>query len=258
MGFVSTTLSCLGGRSENEDAAGAAGAAGFHCWAVADGLGGHAGGATAARIAVEIGLSTLTRSRSLDADVFQSAMERANATILANQNDSDGGGMSTLVLLATEGQKARWAHLGDTRLYHLRNGAIVARTRDHSVPELLFQAGEISEDEIRTHRDRNRLFRALGQQSGVEPTIAPPVSVVPGDVLLLCSDGWWESIPESDLSWMAASLIDATSRSVSGATVPHLPTDPQNAIDFWLEDLARQVRDRNPRDNYTATAILVI
>ena len=72
--------------------------------------------------------------------------------------------MSTIVLLASDGVRARWAHVGDSRLYLFRRDESWTRTRDHSVPEMLFQANEIAETEIRGHPDRNRILRALGHE----------------------------------------------------------------------------------------------
>ena len=79
-------------------------------------------------------------------------------------------GMSTLVFLVTERDRAVWAHVGDSRLYHFRNGQMIFHTLDHSVPQTAVYMGMITEDQIRFHPDRSRILRALGSDS-FEPDV---------------------------------------------------------------------------------------
>ena len=94
----------------------------------------------------------------------------------------------------------QWGHVGDSRLYYFKNGRIVKRTLDHSVPQMLVAAGEIDEKEIRHHPDRNRLVRVMGMEWD-EPKyqVSEPMPEEPGQAFLLCSDGFWENIEEEQI-----------------------------------------------------------
>jgi len=212
-------------------------------FALADGLGGHRGGGEAARLAVQSALALFRALPSLDGEAMRSILDAAHQTVVegAPSGDPAGrgvGGRTTLVLLAVEGESARWIHVGDSRLYHFRGGAVCSRTRDHSVPEILFRAGDIEEKDIRGHRDRSRLLQALGGEVAPRPTLSDPVRLHPGDALLLCSDGWWEPLDEGA---MLAAL------HASGG-------DPE----VWIGRMLARLPEEGPlRDNFSALAVVV-
>ena len=103
---------------------------------------------------------------------------------------------TTAVVLCTEGNRGTALHIGDSRFYHFRNGKIISQTKDHSVPQMLAMAGEISEHEIRRHPDRNRLLRALGDENEEVRFVRSDFEIKEGDAFLLCSDGFWEEVEE--------------------------------------------------------------
>jgi len=97
---------------------------------------------------------------------------------------------------------AWWVHVGDSRCYRLAQGRRLMRTRDHSAVQMLVDLGEISEAEMATHPEQNRLYRSLG--GGQEPR--PEVGTAPlvrDDLFVLCSDGVWEYLDETEL-WVEA------------------------------------------------------
>jgi len=88
--------------------------------------------------------------------------------------------------------KAWFAHLGDSRLYHFRDGKLLFRTKDHSVAELLVAQGELRESEVAGHPDQGRLLKSIGGGGDFVPPKTGEADVAPGDVFILCTDGFWQ------------------------------------------------------------------
>ncbi len=138
---------------------------------------------------------------------------------------------STATLSRAGGRTARWAHVGDSRLYHLRDGRIAAQTADHSVPQALVNAGEITTDAIRFHEDRNRLLRTLGNDREARPTINDTaLALAPGDAFLLCTDGFWEYVtePEMETTLARAATPDGWLLAITALILERAPPDPDN------------------------------
>ena len=88
--------------------------------------------------------------------------------------------------------------MGDTRIYQFRDDAIIYQSTDHSLAQLGVMAGDLKLEDIRSNKDRNKLFRALGDRR--TPKVAEKLlDILPGDRLLLCSDGFWEGIWEEEM-----------------------------------------------------------
>lgn len=173
---------------------------------VCDGMGGHQAGEVASRLAVE---TLLRRYRdataTTDADpqrALPAAVQAANRAILeAAQRDPALRGMgTTCTAFVLRGALAYCAHVGDSRLYLARNGALFHMTEDHSAVMHLVHRGVLSTTDARWHADRNVLARALGSRRDVEVTSWPtPFAVRRGDRFLLCSDGLHDLVSESVL-----------------------------------------------------------
>jgi len=238
------SASRAGGHRVNQDAVGGEEAPPLVLRVLADGLGGHARGEEAAALVVEHCCALFQQAPSLRAGAAEALVRRAHESLLQAEGDGDGargnGMRSTLVLLVTDGVSARWAHVGDSRLYHFRRGRVLQRTRDHSVPELLVKAGDIRDDEIRGHPDRNRLLQSLGQPGPLRITESELVTVEPGDAFLLCSDGWWEGVSG-----------DAMAETLEQAS------DPQGWLEAMLGLLEARPGGVDPLDNFTATGVWV-
>lgn len=248
MQFLTDTLYEPGGRVRNEDA--------HHhvyldngacCWIVADGLGGHGGGDVASKTAVEGFITDFTTTDlPLTTDQLQNHLQAAHEAILAKKKrDSDLQDMrTTVVALVSDGINALWIHVGDSRLYVIRNGILSVLTSDHSVPQALVNAGDIRPQDIRYHIDRNRLLRDVGGDKPVKPTLcSKPWSLQDGDIFLLCTDGFWELVTETA---MLADLAKSDS-----------PESWLNTMERRLK-ITAEAKYHNRHDNYTATAIFVV
>jgi serine/threonine protein phosphatase PrpC len=230
-------VSMPGTYAVNEDAAGEAAATGCALLAVADGLGGHERGEVASRLAVDRVTALFRRRPLLDPEALTELMQAAHRA-LRDADPGESGLRTTLTVLVVAGATARWAHVGDSRLYFFQGGTLRTRTRDHSVPEMLLRAGEIRDDEIRHHPDRSRLLQALGQDNDPRVAVSDAVTLTPGDAFLLCSDGWWENVTDREME----SLLQGARRPVD-----------------WLTRMSEVIvaAAQAPQDNYSAIAAFV-
>lgn len=158
---------------------------------VADGLGGHRGGETASRMAIEILGERFGQGGEGPSERLADAIRAANERIFrAAQSDQSLDGMGTTIvcfLMANNGQ-AYVGHVGDSRLYRLRGNRMDPMTEDHSLVATLVREGVLTQDAAWSDPRRNQILRALGVRDDVELEISP-VELLPGDLYLLCSDG---------------------------------------------------------------------
>ncbi len=175
---------------------------------VADGLGGHAGGATASARAVETAaghvfqglLLPIMRGEPSEAiqDVLQGAVFEANRRVrwegLREGNDMG----TTLTAALVVGERCYVAHVGDSRLYSYGTAGLKCWTRDHSMVARLLELGQISAEEARHHPKRNYLYQSVGQQEEIDVEAAS-FPLADCSHLLLCSDGLWGSLSEEEL-----------------------------------------------------------
>ncbi|MGN1120524.1 MAG: PP2C family protein-serine/threonine phosphatase [Oscillospiraceae bacterium] len=185
-----------GGRSRNEDTVLISEHDGRQLVIAADGLGGLDNGARASGLAAEIIFSRLSRCEAGEQALLEAVAE-ANSAVRAEQKHS-GDMCTTAAVLWIDGAAAYACHVGDTRIYQFRGGEIVYQSIDHSVSQMAVMMGEITPGELRTHKDRNRLVRALGRDENVRAQ-TERLSVRAGDSFLLCTDGFWEKILEEEM-----------------------------------------------------------
>jgi serine/threonine protein phosphatase PrpC len=179
-------------REKNEDAWGeGAWDEGRGRWfTVADGMGGHAGGATASRLAVEAIRDHFANGGRASEARVREALAAANRRVYGeSRRDPRLAGMgTTAVLLVFDAGRAWVGNVGDSRVYRLRDDAIRPLTRDHSLVAEMVRRGVLSEAQAAQHPRRNELLRSLGTLPDVEIDVEA-VHVAGGDVFLLCSDG---------------------------------------------------------------------
>ena len=204
--FQASFLTNKGGRKENQDAFAITKTKdGTWVFCVADGLGGHKGGKLASQIAISA-ICEFCQSEKFNFFkplTFRNAFQQANDKIVEGQKDNPQYAKmkSTLVVLLVKNNLAIWGHVGDVRLYLFRDDKIFHQTKDQSVPQMLVDSGEISQDEIRTHPERSSLLNSLGN-TVKKVNVVIPISycqLSANDFFNLSSDGFWENILEKDM-----------------------------------------------------------
>lgn len=203
-------------RAENEDSWGA----GDELWVVADGMGGHAGGEVASRLAVEAVLATGTSEGTGDPDAVVRAFAAAQGAVVAA---ATGGlaGMGTTLIVAARGVEGDVlvASVGDSRAYLLADGVLHRLTADDNEAEALLARGAITAEEARHHRGQYVLTASLGGWSATAPE--PTVHRVPAGAgrLLLCSDGLNAELDDATIGGVLAGveLGEAADRLVAAA-----------------------------------------
>ena len=168
MNFSVYQASHIGDRRYNQDRAAYAYSNEALLLVLADGMGGHLHGEWAANLTIETFTESFGRHaqpRIADPDQFiSSTMRHAHERIMKFPHDMDMGGFpgTTCVAALVQDGKLYWGHAGDSRLYLLRDGAVMARTRDHSIVQQWFEQGAISAEQARNHPQRNQITNCLG------------------------------------------------------------------------------------------------
>jgi len=224
MKFSVFQISRKGGREKNEDRMGYCYTRESGLFVLADGMGGHPEGEVAAQLALQT-ISALYQkeARPIVGDVSEflaTAIMAAHHQIIryAGEKGMLDTPRTTIVVAILQGAYATWAHCGDSRLYVVRHGELLTRTRDHSYLEQQASAGALRLDRV----NRNILFTCLGSPSKPVFDVTGPVLLQQGDKILLCSDGLWSSLADADI------VRTLTAKSVSEAAPDLVETALRN------------------------------
>jgi serine/threonine protein phosphatase PrpC/tetratricopeptide (TPR) repeat protein len=173
---------------------------------VCDGMGGHLGGQMASEIAVNVIWERIVQGlRSPDANPMQllwdaivDANNRVYAEAQANAELRNMG--TTVVIVLVRHGKAYVAHVGDSRVYLMRNGELSQVTRDHAKVQMMLEQGILSPEEAENHPDKNVILKAVGHKPELEPEVqGSPIPVQKGDTFLLCSDGLTDVVSDPEI-----------------------------------------------------------
>lgn len=177
--------------------------------AVADGMGGHNAGEVASAMAVKAFSEYMRDVRVITPEALRASVVRANDAVYeAAQKSPEVSGMgTTFSALATDGETAYIAHVGDSRVYLIRRGALMQLTIDHTLVEEMVMKGLITVREARVHPRRNIITRALGTEARVEVDLTQ-LTLRPGDVFFLCTDGLTNHVPEREILSAATSAAE--------------------------------------------------
>jgi len=230
------TCSFQGGRDYNEDSVIHAEKDGVFSVVVADGLGGHGGGQIASSIVAEDTVRLFFERPHIITENIKEIFRDVNALVVAAQTPQLKM-KSTGVSLFLKNNDVIWGHAGDSRLYHFFNDRLLTHTLDHSVSQMAVLSGEITQEEIRSHEDRNKVTKAFGGSDDLNAEVSLPLSLCPGlHTFLLCTDGFWEYVLEQEME-----LDLAKYKEPAG----------------WIDAMCIRINRRAPsnNDNYTAAAV---
>lgn len=202
-----------------------------------DGLGGHGNGDIASRFVTEQVKAALEQKKTVEESI-----QHAQDALLEKQIAEHAGNSmkTTVTCLALAGDQARFAHVGDSRVYYFEKTKYMLRSQDHSVPQMLVNRGDIKEKDIRHHEDRSRLLRVMGTEwDRPKYQVVEGIKLTKRSSFLLCSDGFWELIDEKQMS---KTLKKADS--------------PQQWLAAMEEIILANGRGTN-MDNYSAIAVFV-
>jgi serine/threonine protein phosphatase PrpC len=197
-------VSLIGHREENQDRVAVASAEHAVLLVVIDGMGGHAEGARAAETALATLLEAFWQTPHPIFDplgFLHLALGRAHEEVvkLGVGLSVEARPRATCALCLVQESAAYWAHVGDSRIYQLRQTQVLDRTRDHSHVEVLLREGLITEAEVQGHPMRNYVECCLGGDAALpEMSISTRRKLKAGDVLLLCTDGLWANLRDED------------------------------------------------------------
>ncbi len=216
----------IGGRKMNQDRMGYSYTRDAVLLLLADGMGGHLRGEVASTIAMQT-IGTLFQQNAnpyikkpeqfLEDSFFAAHREIHRYRAINNLPETP---RTTIVVCLIQHNTAYWAHCGDSRLYWMRGGQILSRTRDHSRIETLIAQGKADPSERETHPDRNKLFNCLGAPNLPIVEISRRASLQAGDIMLLCSDGLWSILPDHELAQRLheSTIVRAVPDMVNAAT----------------------------------------
>ncbi len=199
-------VSALGDRQDNQDRAAIVVSEKAALLLVFDGMGGHSDGARAAETGIKIVQDLFMASTQpiFDPQGFlYMALSKAHDEVVRIGADVavDFRPRATCAVCLVQEGGAFWAHIGDSRIYQVRDGEVLSRSRDHSHVEVLIQEGAISEDEAKDHPMRNFVECCIGGDAPVpDMSITGRKKLERGDVLLACSDGLWSGLSDSDMA----------------------------------------------------------
>ncbi|MBI3560999.1 MAG: serine/threonine-protein phosphatase [Gammaproteobacteria bacterium] len=231
MQYVIGRTSRLGNRSVNQDRVSVLERENTVLLVVGDGLGGKSGGELAAQTLITTMANGFKTSRLPIPDpkaLLTGLLHKAHFNVIEAgrlQTPPVNPGTTAVVCLIQEGV-ATWAHVGDSRLYLFRGGVPIYRTRDHSVVESMYEKGQISMHKRGTHPMKNYMTRCIGFTDTVpEVSVSNDIHLLPGDIMLLCTDGLWEPLDDMLLGSMLieGKLSDALNKTAECAEQKSYP-----------------------------------
>lgn len=233
----------------------------YACWVLADG---HKGASKAAKLVVEEVLSQFLAEGSFKGKFIKKAMKEANKKLMEKQKEdpSFAEGITSLAVVISDYSSMLIGYIGNTRIYHIANGLINYKTKDHSVAQLMFEADKMGEKDVRYHQRRDDLTKAMGKGK-VKPHIEKvPMPLNDGDAILMTTIGAWENLEEREVE-VDYSKADSPNSWVVGLEKRILGSGARKLNNYTLvgivaEEVAEPQGKNKKKVNYKLIAIVVV
>lgn len=218
-------VSALGDRTDNQDRAAIVVAEDAALMLVFDGMGGHSDGAKAAETGLKVVQEAFMASTLpvFDPQGFlYGALSHAHDEVVKIGMDLavDFRPRATCAVCLIQESGSYWGHIGDSRIYQMREGKLVTRSRDHSHVEVLIQEGAITEEEAQDHPMRNFVECCIGGDAPVpDMSITAKKPLLTGDVLLACSDGLWSGLSDVDMATIGTGPTDSLAENLKALSI---------------------------------------
>jgi serine/threonine protein phosphatase PrpC len=218
-------VSALGDRTDNQDRAAIVVAEDAALMLVFDGMGGHSDGAKAAETGLRIVQDAFMESSLPVFDplgfLYGALAHAHDEVVKIGMNLAvDFRPRATCAICLIQESGSYWGHIGDSRIYQMRDGKLVTRSRDHSHVEVLIQEGAITEEEAQDHPMRNFVECCIGGDAPVpDMSITAKQPLIPGDVLLACSDGLWSGLSDTDMATIGVGPTDSLAENLKALSV---------------------------------------
>ena len=193
---------------------------------LADGMGGHRNGEIAAQLAVKTLTDAFQRLAvpflSSPAKFLTDHIQQVHDMIdnVTQEQELIESPRTTIVVAVIQRGFLYCAHVGDSRLYHFRDGHLLFRTVDHSVVQSMFKKGMITQEEMATHPYKNKIYNCLGGDTPPQIDLADRYELIEGDTVLLCTDGVWGVLADhqiKDIIEKNTVIADATTQIMDSA-----------------------------------------
>jgi PPM family protein phosphatase len=215
---------------------------------VADGMGGHRHGEIAAQLAVttmtdafqRLAMPTLSSPAKFLIDHIQQIHDMIDQ--LTQEREMVESPRTTIVAAVVQRGVLYCAHVGDSRLYHFRDGHLLYRTEDHSIVQSLYSKGIINKDDMSTHPYRHKVYSCLGGDIPPKIDLSNRQELVEGDTILLCTDGVWGAVADEQIKYIlnSPSISDGITQLLDQAEIVSLEQgDNMSAIGLqWGDKLS--------------------
>ena len=231
--FITKFFSEPGTQKKNNDYFGFLQLDNYAIWVVADGFDAEEGAEIVSKLAVESVIEYFMLHPRFNAEVIKEMIDYANLKIREKQEETERYSLmhASLLVVISNYNSFLYGNVGNTRLYHMRNGYIVSQSSDDSIAQLLVEEEALNVNDIKFHRQRNDLLQAVGDYGKIKPNlIKEPVSLEQNDVLCLTTIGFWENVEETEMEveFSRQENLDKWLESMKNAVISTLRDDVEN------------------------------
>lgn len=203
--FITKYISEAGSFTKNRDFGGFVTLDNYACWIVADGI-----DSSDEKMSAEMAVSSIISDFTTKPGFSKGLMKKyiKNANMILDEFTGKSRLSASVVIVISDYKKIMYGYAGNARFYHLRKDRIIKKSKDHSVAMLMADVGEIEKNLVDTHKERNTLYKFLGEKDRIEPDISGKIKLMSDDVFVLSSSGIWENLKEKELEEILKGSMD--------------------------------------------------